>query len=54
MSLDDVDILRTIADKDIVHIKRALDTRSMELIFRQNKVTNKIPACGTPISWSKG
>ena len=27
MSLDDVYILRTIADKEIVHIERALDTR---------------------------
>ena len=41
MSLDDVDILRTIADKDIVHIKRALDTRRGRFNYRINFQTEQ-------------
>ena len=54
MSLNDVNKLGTIAYEEVVHVKRAFDTRgyTIELIFSAKSVTESMLPCGTPISWS--
>jgi len=53
MPFDDVDVFRAITDQEVIHIQRTFDTRrnDLKLIFKPNRVTERILPCGTPISW---